>query len=293
LPPVCSAWCSSPWSDHRLARPTITARPYAIPVPTTYALEFEDTFDGTALNTERWWPYHLPQWSSRKQAAARYRVADGHLTLRVDADQSPWCAEFDGSTRVSSLQTGVLSGPIGSRVGQHRFNDAALVREVQPTMRLYTPQYGRFEMRAAISIDADAMAALWMIGFEDEPHKSAEICVCEIFGRDVVADSAAIGMGVHPFGDPTIVDEFSAERIPIDVRDFHVYAAEWAPSEVAFSVDGTLVKTVAQSPHYPMQFMVGIYDFAGPAAIRADAYPKQLVIDSFRAYQRTEPRSGE
>jgi hypothetical protein len=35
-----------------------------------YGLAFEDRFDGTALDPARWLPYHLPQWSSRDQAAA-------------------------------------------------------------------------------------------------------------------------------------------------------------------------------------------------------------------------------
>ena len=65
-----------------------------------------------------------------------------------------------------------------------------------------------------------------MIGYEDEPERSAEICVCEIFGRDVGEDHARVGMGVHPFGDPRITDEFAFEAVPIDARDFHVYAAE-------------------------------------------------------------------
>jgi hypothetical protein len=62
------------------------------------------------------------------------------------------------------------------------------------------------------------MVALWLIGYEDEPERSAEICVCEILGRDVHPGRAAVGMGVHPFGDPDIVDDFSAETIPIDAR---------------------------------------------------------------------------
>lgn len=32
------------------------------------------------------------------------------------------------------------------------------------------------------------MAALWMMGFEDRPERSAEICVCEIF-RDVARET--------------------------------------------------------------------------------------------------------
>ena len=68
-------------------------------------------------------------------------------------------------------------------------------------------------------------------------------------------------MGLHPFGDPGIRDEFSVEDLAIDARDFHVYAAEWTPGHVAFFVDDQLVKLVEQSPGYPMQFMLGIYEF--------------------------------
>jgi len=63
--------------------------------------------------------------------------------------------------------------------------------------------------------DPRAMVALWMIGLEDEPERSSEICVAEIFGRTVGPDSARIGMGVHPFGDPAIADvPHPGERIP-------------------------------------------------------------------------------
>jgi hypothetical protein len=57
-----------------------------------------------------------------------------------------------------------------------------------------------------------------------------------------------VGMGLHPFGDPTIRDEFSVEVLDIDPGEFHVYAAEWTPEHVAFFVDYRLVKTVGQSP---------------------------------------------
>ncbi len=252
-----------------------------------YELEFEDTFDGDRLDEERWLPYHLPHWSSREAAAARYRTGDGCLRLLIARDQPPWCPEFDGQVRVSSLQTGVFAGPVGSAVGQHRFNPHAVVRQAQRSTRLYTPQYGLFELRAKAIDDPHNMVALWMIGYEDEPNRSAEICICEIFGRDVGPDSVKVGMGVHRFGDPTINEEFSAETLALDARQFHVYAAEWTPDHVAFFVDDRLVKTVRQSPSYPMQFMLGIYELPDEAESMAPPgrYPKQFVIDSFRGYR--------
>lgn len=248
--------------------------------------DFEDTFQGDSLDLDKWIPHYLPQWSSRERSAARYEVGGGSLRLLIESGQAPWCPELDGDVRVSSLQTGLFAGPVGSAVGQHRFHPDAVVREAQPDTRLYTPQYGRIELRAKALDDPRSMVALWLIGYEDEPERSAEICVCEIFGRDVRRDRAGVGMGVHPFGDPSIVDDFAVVELAIDARELHDYAAEWTPTQVAFFVDGALVRTVAQSPAYPMQLMLGIYEFPATDGIgtRAGRYPKAFVVDSVRGY---------
>ncbi|WP_225992755.1 glycoside hydrolase family 16 protein [Actinomadura rudentiformis] len=254
-----------------------------------YALDFEDSFDGDALDESRWLPYYLPHWSSREATAARYRIGDGVLRLLIEEDQQPWSPEFDGGIRVSSLQTGLFAGPVGSGTGQLRFKPGLVVREAQENIRLYTPHYGLFELRAKAIDDPRCMVALWMIGYEDRPERSAEICICEIFGRDVTPGQAAVGMGVHPWGDPDIHDDFAAEPIAIDAREFHTYAAEWTPDHVAFYVDHRLVKVVEQSPNYPMQFMLNIYEFPDdpktPAQAPTHPYPKEFTVDHFRAYR--------
>jgi hypothetical protein len=248
-------------------------------------LEFEDTFEGDALDKTRWLPYYLPHWTSRERAAARYRLGDGRLRLLIEAGQEPWCPELDGDVRVSSFQTGLYAGPVGSPIGQHRFHPDAVVREEQENVRLYTPQYGVVELRCKAIQDPRNMVALWMIGYEDEPERSAEICVCEIFGSEVAEDHALVGVGVHPFGDPHIVDDFSKVTVPMDVRDFHTYAAEWTPERVRFLVDGELVKTTEQSPAYPMQLMLNIYEFpAEPGTEDGGSYPKEFVVDYVRGY---------
>jgi hypothetical protein len=246
-------------------------------------VEFEDTFEDRALAADRWLPYYLPHWSSRERSAARYRLAGGLLRLRIEADQQPWCPELDGDVRVSTLQTGAYAGPVGSTIGQHRFNPDARVREAQPNVRLYTPRYGRIELRARASDDPSVMVALWMIGYEDEPERSAEICVCEIFGRDVGQDEATVGVGLHPFGDPRIADDFTRVTLPIDAREFHVYAAEWTAGRVVFSVDGEPVKSVGQAPDYPMQLMLSIYEFRHAETARS--YPKEFVVDYVRGFR--------
>ena len=252
-----------------------------------YELEFEDTFGGDTLDTDRWVAHYLPQWSSRERSAARYEVGGGCLRLLIERDQQPWCPELDGDTRVSSLQTGVFAGPVGSAIGQHRFHPSAVVREPQQNVRLYTQHYGLVEMRAKAVPDPLNMVALWLIGYEDEPDRSAEICVCEIFGRDVGRTHAAVGIGVHPFGDDRIADEFSREVVRIDAREFHVYAAEWTRERVSFFIDDEHIKTVGQSPSYPMQLMLGIYEFPADAA-GATEYPKEFTVDYVRGLRRLE-----
>ena len=255
-----------------------------------YELELDETFAGPELS-RTWIPHYLPQWSSRERAAARYALAPGGIRLRIDADQPPWSPDVDGWLRVSSLQTGVSSGPAGSGVGQHRFRPDLIVREAQPADWRYTPRHGLIEVRLRALADPANMVALWMIGIENEPEHSAEICVCEIFGRDVEPSSARVGMGVHPFGDPSIRDDFEQVALPIDAREAHWYAAEWMPGRVAFYVDEQRVKVVDQSPDYPMQLMLSLYEFAtGPEpASPADRYPKEAMVERLRGWRPVGP----
>jgi hypothetical protein len=54
---------------------------------------------------------------------------------------------------------------------------------------------------------------------------------------------------------------------------------------VSFFVDGRPIRSVAQSPGYPMQAMIAVFDFPDQASESddPDAVP-QLVIDHVRGY---------
>ena len=224
----------------------------------------DDQFDAGDLDHSVWLPYYLPQWAGRDASRARYRLRNNCLELFIPPDQRPWLPDIEGDLRVSSLQTGCCAGPVGSTTGQHRTNDQLRVVEEQATERLVTPMFAAIELRARWTPVAGQMVALWMIGFEDEPERSAEICICEIFGDEAGSDRALVGMGVHPFNDPDIADDFTKVDAAIDIDEWHDYAAIWTPDDVTFFIDDEPVKNVEQSPHYPMQLMLNIYDFEPP-----------------------------
>jgi Glycosyl hydrolases family 16 len=245
-------------------------------------MAFSDDFDGSDLDTGVWIPHYLPMWSSRAASAATYAVAGSELRLSIPPEQGLWCPEeHDPPLRVSGIQSGVWSGEVGGTRGQNQFRDGLIVREHQPAQWGWTPHHGLLEVRARMDLTARSMASVWMIGLEDEPHRSAEINLFEVFG-DALEDGgfAAVGSGVRQFRDPAIADEFGTTRMAIDVAEYHVYAADWRPGRVDFLVDGEHVKTVHQAPDYPMQMMVAVFDFPAHAAAAQHAgHVPELVVD--------------
>ena len=251
------------------------------------AAEFCDDFDAARLDSEVWIPHYLPQWSSRALSAATYEIAGSELRLAIAPEQGLWCADdHEEPLRVSGVQSGVFSGEVGSTVGQQPFRDGQVVRERQATQWGWTPYHGLIEVRARMELSRRSMASVWMVGVEDEPARCGEICVFEVFGDALATDrgrpTAAVGMGVHPFRDPALTDEFAAAPLAIDVADFHVYAADWRPGRVDFLVDGEHVRTVHQAPDYPMQMMIAVFDFPAKGdAATADHVPL-LAVDHVR-----------
>jgi hypothetical protein len=92
-------------------------------------------------------------------------------------------------------------------------------------------------------------------------------------------------MGVHPFGDARMTDDFAAVPVAIDAREPHDYAAEWTAERVRFFVDDRLVKVVEQSPAYPMQLMLNVYALSP----RDGDEPLAFVVHHVRGWR---PRLG-
>jgi beta-glucanase (GH16 family) len=142
-------------------------------------------------------------------------------------------------------------------------------------------------MRARGVVAPRSMVGFWLVGPEDQPQRSAEIRVAEIFGDAVVAgESAAVGMGLRAFRDPTVIGNFEAVRLPIDVADFHTYAVDWTADKADFLVDGVKVRTCLRPPEYPMQLMIAVFDFPEKSDGTDTDHIPEFIVAHVREYQR-------
>jgi len=256
--------------------------------PDGLRLVFEDDFTAPELDGDVWLPHYLPAWSSRAETAATYAIRDSCLHLTIPTSQGLWCAgDHVPPLRVSGIQSGNFSGPVGSTIGQQPYRDGLTVSEEQETFWGWIPERGYIEMRARGVITPRSMVGFWMSGLEDEPQRSAEICVFEAFGDAVVVgESMAVGMGLRAFRDPSVPADFKVVRLPVDVSDFHTYAVDWTAEKVDFLVDGEQVRTCPRPPAYPVQLMLAAFDFPEKSdGTDAEAVPA-LIVDWVREYRR-------
>jgi hypothetical protein len=94
-------------------------------------------------------------------------------------------------------------------------------------------------------------------------------------------------MGIHRFRDPALREEWGTERLDLDVTEFHAYGADWQPGRTRISVDGRVVRHLDQAPAYPLQLMIGVFDFPARAVPGDDHDVPELVVSRVRG--RTRP----
>jgi glycosyl hydrolase family 16 len=251
---------------------------------TGFELEFDEDFTGEVLDPQRWIPHYLPQWTTPERSAARYELRPGLLRLRIDADQPAWRVA-DGEMRVSNLQTGTFSGPVGSPIGQHRHRADLSVVTAQPTRRLYTPRGGLAEATMRTGPDPTCMLAFWLVGFEDSPDACGEICVAELFGNRIGPGRSHVRVGVKAHHDPRLRTDMEELALDLDATDWHTYSAEWTPERVRFFIDDRLVRSVHQRIAYPLQLMVDLFEFPVTADRDPASYPKLAEVKAVRGHR--------
>ena len=249
---------------------------------TGYSLDFREEFSGTQLNTAKWLPYYLPHWTANREAAkARYTIGGGMLTERIDADTPSWNPQYDGTVKISSIQTYNANN-------WHRFNYSMPNDHNEPDFNGYSTKYGYFEVRAKLAnVGGGGHQAVWLVGTDDKTEASAnpEIDFIEtFFSRPESWRIAAYG-----WGDPNFTNTWTGFEDPVPsgrpTEEYHVYAMEWTPSKLNFYYDNQLYRTINDAPNMPMGMIMGIYTDAGSGQ-HNNVWPKSWSVDYVRVFKK-------
>lgn len=256
------------------------------PGATFDTLVWHDDFDGDALDTSRWQifagsygtPYRVQTY---RDDPANVRVADGELTLR---------ATYDAATDT------YFSGMVTT-------NDIGQPANPKWAKGNLGWTYGRFEIRAAVPYGRGMWPALWMRPIDNvygEWPASGEIDILEYLGPQSDNPNAPIERviaNIHYSGlDGGRKQQKGTTPITAtSAQEFHVYAVEWTPERLTFSVDGDIFHEVSSwesnqgafptpfDQPFDLIFNLQVGGWAGDP-VPAD-FPGAIVIDWVRIWQ--------
>ncbi|MBM7825172.1 hypothetical protein JOD55_000999 [Arcanobacterium pluranimalium] len=261
------------------------------PAKDGYVITASEEFNSSSFNSKLFSDVYLPHWSTSAGTKARYELNNGVLKLKIDQDQQPWDPKFDGSTRISSIQT-------FNKNYIHRWTSYPDVAQNVTPFRGHLQKYGYFEVKAKAAPGGGVHSAWWMIGANQDvgvgvnkdARESGEIDIFEILGRKGAKEAL---FSIHTWGDWFKLWPWRTNFS--DGSDYsqawHVYGFDWTPSGMDLYVDGVKVHHSNQSPSYPMMTLLGVYEkqeensWTGPFD-KDVPYPKTFEIDYFRAYQK-------
>ncbi len=246
-----------------------------------WVLTTHDEFDGPELNTDIWISDYLGSITDQERSRPRYELRDGCLVLKIERDQLPYWTHK--SMKASGIQTAQRPAL------RSHFKD---VRDI-PTEMKFTQKYGYFEVRAKTYVAEGYHCAFWTVGVNDEEGQEGEIDIFEQYrspGLDM--------FNLHRWTDHSLEGKSIKHTLNFDPTEgFNIYALEWDEKSIRKYVNNQLVATIDQSPQYPAVFILSIYENAGwngKADTSADSgYPKEFVIDYFRAYERADKSEGK
>ena len=204
--------------------------------PPRWALLWSDEFDGNAIDPAKWdfdvgngfFDYqthkYVPGWGNEElQYYTRERgnvyVQDSVLHIRALKEQLHGC------------------GYSSARLKTRRPDGTAL----------FAKQYGKFEFRARVPHGKGMWPALWLLPQDDAYGiwaASGEIDVLEIVGEKPEEYLGTIHFG-STFPKRELVTHVHKLAGGSTVGDWHVYAVEWEPGEIRWSIDGKIWATQA------------------------------------------------
>ncbi|MBN8785878.1 MAG: glycoside hydrolase family 16 protein [Terrimonas sp.] len=158
-------------------------------------------------------------------------------------------------------------------------------------------QYGKFELRARIDIDAGVWPAWWTLGVEKHWPANGEIDIMEFYRDTLLANILCRGVNNSNewYTTKTGVQQLGGKAW---ASQFHTWRMDWTEEYVALYVDDSLLNKVAveklvnkdgsgfnpfKQPHYMLlNLAIGGQNGGDPSQT---AFPKRMEVDWVRVWQ--------
>jgi len=221
---------------------------------------FWDEFGGDGLDAAKWHPNN-PGWLGREPGyfnPQNVRVREGMLHLDAKREDLP-----------------------GVPPRYHTFTTAAVKSR-------NTVRYGYFEIRAR-AMDARASSAFWF--YDGSPEQWTEIDVFEIGARRYPNRYFMNTHVFHTLVETTHWDKSQIWEAPYNLsQEFHVYGLEWDRDQIAFWIDGQVVRREANT-HWHQALTLNFDSETFPdwfGLPEAGELPATFSIDYVRAWRRRD-----
>jgi beta-glucanase (GH16 family) len=167
------------------------------------------------------------------------------------------------------------------------------------TQGLFAQAYGRFEARILLPRGRGLWPAFWLLGSDIDSVSwpaCGEIDVMEYRGQETGIIHGSVHGPGYSGGDAETATHALGGGARYDA-DFHVFAVDWQPERIDFSVDGTVYQriTPAKLPagapwvfDHPFFILLNVAvggDFVGPPD-ESTVFPQEMVVDYVRVYGR-------
>ena len=257
--------------------------------PVGMELVWSDEFDADGRPDPANWTYetgyvrnHEAQWYRPESA----EVKDGCLVITAEHHEQPL-----PNPNPFGRMFGGNDGPI-------EYTSACLI-----TKGLHSFCYGRIEARIKAPMTEGCWPAFWTLGVSENWPACGETDIFEYYKETVLANfywSSDKGQWV-PQGPSvkTSLDTFKKDD-PDWADKFHVYAMDWTPDRLTFTVDGkvfsdhpitdvknAMFRSVSNPFHQPHYLLVNLAlggDCGGD--VTAIKFPVRMLVDYVRVYQQ-------
>ncbi len=206
----------------------------ADPSPTEWKLVWSDEFDGKEIDKTKWdfdlgngfYNYDDKTWIS----------GWGNDELQYYTREPENAFQKDGALHIRAIK---------ESANGCGYTSARLKTRKRDGSSLFAKKYGKFEFKAKLPTGKGIWPALWMLPQDDKYGgwaSSGEIDIVEARGQEPNKVLGTLHYGskwpanIHTGKDFVFPEETT-------IADYHIYALEWEPSEMRWSVDGKVYST--------------------------------------------------